>query len=175
MKISWKIALWMPLLASCAAMRPSTLQNCSREAALAHGVKEGASSHKADLSFLPSCSPESRGAALAAYREGFKSGRSSRIREKREPSAQETAEEGEEQSSGEAEAPLDAATMAGLLLPGSLKEVAAVSWVCEVEAESKVFTGVGVTRDEALGSARATCGSHIQASNCTKADCKQNL
>jgi hypothetical protein len=43
-----------------------------------------------------------------------------------------------------------------------------------VEARSKVFTGTGGTRAEALGSARETCGSHFQASLCNKADCRQS-
>jgi hypothetical protein len=34
---------------------------------------------------------------------------------------------------------------------------------------------VGASREEALGSARSSCGSHLQASYCSKADCKQSL
>lgn len=64
---------------------------------------------------------------------------------------------------------------AGIALPRLDRDPAAAGWVCEVEARSKVFTGAGGTREEALGSARASCGSHFQASYCTKADCKQSL
>lgn len=49
------------------------------------------------------------------------------------------------------------------------------TWVCEVEASRKVFTGVGASQDEALRSAKDTCGSHFQASYCTQTECKQSL
>lgn len=56
------------------------------------------------------------------------------------------------------------------------REPATISWACELEANAKVFTGVGLSRDEALHSARSTCGSHFQASYCTgKVDCKPLL
>jgi hypothetical protein len=45
-------------------------------------------------------------------------------------------------------------------------------WVCEVEASSKIFTGVGSSRDEAFRSARDTCAFHFQTSYCTRAECK---
>lgn len=46
------------------------------------------------------------------------------------------------------------------------------AWVCEVESSSKVFTGVGSTRDEASVQARGSCSSHFQARSCAKAECK---
>jgi hypothetical protein len=49
------------------------------------------------------------------------------------------------------------------------------AWVCEVEAESKVFTGVGASVEEARRSARDTCSTHFQASNCQQAECSHSL
>ncbi len=56
-----------------------------------------------------------------------------------------------------------------------LRELAAQAWVCEVEANSKIFTGVGASQQAAVHSAQSTCGSHFQASYCHHAECRQNL
>ncbi|HEY8279459.1 MAG TPA: hypothetical protein VIH99_07550 [Bdellovibrionota bacterium] len=96
------------------------------------------------------CTPSTRAPAIAAYHEGFESGRSRREKEK--------AEVGE-----------------GPHTDARERKPATLPWVCEVEASSKVFTGVGNTRDQALGSAMENCGSHFQASYCAEAECKQNL
>jgi ribosomal protein L16/L10AE len=49
------------------------------------------------------------------------------------------------------------------------------AWVCEVEASQKIFTGMGVSQEEASKAAHTTCASHLQASYCRKTECKENL
>lgn len=165
MKISWKIALCTLLVTGCAGTRQAAQVDCPRDFAMARGVKDATTGHKLSLSFLNSCTAESRADASAAYREGYASAHPKHKLVKDEPQV--------DTSDDEDTSPLD---LSGpVVLPPPVREPSAVSWVCEVEANSRVFTGVGVTRDEALDSARATCGSHFQASYCTKSDCKQNM
>ncbi len=156
MKIAWICACSLIFFSACAGLRQSTAIDCSREASQSRGVKDGASGHGPQLSFLHSCSIESRSSAQFAYREGFEEGRA-----QREPEF--------EKIESEIAFPLTN------LDPSPVRKPAADSWVCEVEAQSKVFTGIGGTRDEALVSARSNCGSHFQASSCNKADCKQSF
>ncbi len=52
---------------------------------------------------------------------------------------------------------------------------AASSWVCEIEANSKVFTGVGFSQEEAMQSAKKTCGAHMQSSSCGSTECRTSL
>lgn len=159
MKFAWVGAFCVILLSSCALTRQSSLPRCSRDASFSRGAKDGVSGHNFEQAFLRSCSPESRGAARLAYREGFGA---SHVRE-------------------EGKIKLEKIEVTGEILPeifsisSPLPESASIAWVCEVEANSKIFTGVGGTRDEALGSARSTCGSHFRASYCQKSDCRQNL
>jgi hypothetical protein len=148
------------LLSGCAGITHSTLADCTREVALSRGMKDGAAGRKTYLQFTRSCTPATRDLAVAAYREGFEL---SRPKRKAGVTAQKEEVEDEEQAESE------------LLLPSPVRAPSAISWVCEVEASSKVFTGVGVTQTQALGSARAHCGSHFQASYCTKSDCRQTL
>lgn len=49
------------------------------------------------------------------------------------------------------------------------------SWVCEIEANSKVFTGVGYSQEEAMQSAKKTCGAHMQSSSCGATECRSSL
>jgi hypothetical protein len=49
------------------------------------------------------------------------------------------------------------------------------AWVCEIEANAKVFTGVGISQEEAIQSARKTCGSHMQSSSCGSTECRKTL
>lgn len=51
----------------------------------------------------------------------------------------------------------------------------APGWVCEVEASTKVFTGVGASAEEATLSAQASCGTHFQSSSCTQTECTRSL
>jgi hypothetical protein len=159
---TWMV--WAFLATGCATSPTIPLVDCARDAALARGVKDGAGGRKASLSFLQTCTAETRVSAKAAYREGYAS-----ARPKKKEAAIEPIEEIEDDGA-------DVATDTPAPPVTPVREPsAAVSWVCEIEANSRVFTGAGLSRDEALGAARATCGSHFQASYCTKADCKQNL
>ncbi len=49
------------------------------------------------------------------------------------------------------------------------------AWVCEIEANSKVFTGVGNSQEEAIRSAQNTCGAHLQSSSCGESECRSSL
>jgi hypothetical protein len=49
------------------------------------------------------------------------------------------------------------------------------AWVCEIEANAKVFTGVGISQEEAIQSAKKTCDSHMQSSSCGTTECRKNL
>lgn len=48
-------------------------------------------------------------------------------------------------------------------------------WVCEVEASSKIFTGVGSSAEEASRSAQATCSTHSQSDSCSQTECSRSL
>ncbi len=141
-------------LYSCAGQRPISSAECTRESGQARGLKDGKGARNPDLSFLQGCSDESRSAALSAYRDSYEAAKAKRVKEELE----------------EAEA---AALKPPAILPG--REPAAAGWVCEVEASSKVFTGTGLSREEALSLARNTCVSHFQASICTESSCRKNL
>lgn len=138
-------------LFSCSAQNVVVLQECSREAGVARGARDGKAGRNADLSFLQNCSPENQSVASVAYREAFDAAKARRNKV-----------ESNELGSAAMAAPVG-------------REPAGQRWVCEVEANSKVFTGTGISRDEALGSAKSTCVSHFQASNCTQSECKQSL
>jgi hypothetical protein len=150
------------LLSGCASFTHSTLVDCTREAALSRGAKDGAAGRKIHLQFTRACTSATRELAAAAYREGFESSRP-----KRKPGLTALKEIAEDEELADSESLLP--------LPSPMRAPSAISWVCEVEASSKVFTGVGITQTQALGSARANCGSHFQASYCTKSDCRQNM
>ncbi len=151
MKFAWMFALSAFLFSGCAITRYSDAQPCSRENSLARGQKDAASGKNQEAAFLKSCGAETRAAAQVAYREGFENYRSKKAAGKSELAEEEAAE-----------------------LPVA-RAPANLSWICEVEANSKVFTGVGASQEEARGSAKASCGSHVQASYCEKADCKQAM
>lgn len=160
------------LLTSCAGARHSVQIECTREAALARGQADGAAGHKSHLSFTHSCTPETRELAVAAYKEGFQSARPKRkaalSAAREEADTAEVAELEDENSDTQL-------ALEPLPSPAAARSPSALSWVCEVEASSKIFTGVGGTQTEALGSARANCGSHFQSSYCTKSDCRQAM
>lgn len=159
------------VLFGCAGVRHVTQAECPTEMAHARGLKDGGAGKKANISFLRSCTAETRALAVAAYREGYAFTRA-KHKVGKEDSALEVADVADEE---EDSAGTEEEASAPLTMPTPVREPSAVSWVCEVEAESKIFTGIGSTRDEAFASARSTCGSHFQASYCTKADCRQNM
>lgn len=157
MRIVWSRAIACVLglaLYSCAAQKPLSSSECTREYGQARGVKDGKSSRQPDLSFLQGCNDESRATALAAYRDSFEISKAKRDKE-------------------EEESPEAKALKPPSILPA--RDPAGETWVCEVEASSKVFTGTGLSREEALGLARSTCVSHFQASYCTESSCKKDL
>ncbi len=141
-------------LYSCAGQKPILGSDCNREMGQARGVRDAKQGRDPDLSFLQSCQDEARSVAFTAYRESFESTKAKMEKE--------------------AKAVLPAPGLKPpSVLPG--RDPAGDAWVCEVEANSKVFTGTGLSQEEALGLARSTCVSHFQASHCTEASCKKNL
>ncbi len=153
MRLVWSFAVCVALY-SCAAQKASSpQQDCTREMGAARGTKDGKAGKGPDLSFLQACVEESRAVSLSSYRDAFEAAKSKRVKEEKEE---------------------EAAPVAATLTPAG-RQPAAQNWVCEVEANSKIFTGTGISKDEALGSAKSTCVSHFQPSNCTFAECKQNL
>jgi len=165
MRFPRRIMLCAVLLSSCAGTRQAILVDCDRDTSLTRGIKDGASGHKARFGFTRSCTPETRAIAVASYTEGFEASRPRRAHAAKE--LEEVAPESEAEEVGTLDPTVP--------VPSTVRAPSTVAWECEIEANSKVFTGSGITRDEALGSARATCGSHFQAQYCTKSDCKQTL
>lgn len=49
------------------------------------------------------------------------------------------------------------------------------AWVCEVEASTKIFTGVGASAEEASRAAQKNCSTHFQASSCQQTECSRGL
>jgi hypothetical protein len=155
MRFVWSLAVCLALY-SCAAQKASSpQQDCTREMGAARGAKDGKSGKVPDLSFLQACVEESRALSLSSYRDAFETAKAKRLKE-------------------EIEKESAAAPTAVTFTPAG-RQPAAQNWVCEVEANSKIFTGTGISKDEALGSAKSTCVSHFQPSNCTSVECKQNL
>jgi hypothetical protein len=161
MRLIWVGAL-CAVLFSCALQNQAELHECPRDSYFSRGAKDASLGRPLDLSFSPSCTSGSRVDAIAAYRDGFASQHPVLVMADQSEAAP-AVPVGPAPAMDEAES------------PPALRAPASPSWVCEVESNSKIFTGVGATREEALGSARATCGSHFQAAYCSKADCKQNL
>lgn len=157
MRLSRSFALAFSLCAvlySC-AKKPQLQAECSAEQGRARALKDVRSSRGPDLSFLQGCTDEARSAALSAYRESFEAAKARK-------------------GKGEAEPVTEAeALKAPSVLP--TRDLAAEAWVCEIEANSKIFTGTGVSRDEALTLAKKTCGSHFASSYCTETSCKKTL
>lgn len=162
MKFPTQIVLSALFLAGCANNRPIAVEKCNRENSFTLGMRDGTSGRTPSYVFLNDCPPASRSSALSAYQEGFNAGRS-RVKALKISPEQERFEEN------------GANLRVGPLPAEPVRQPSNLSWVCEVEANSKIFTGVGLSREEALGSARATCGSHFEASYCEKADCKESL
>lgn len=60
-------------------------------------------------------------------------------------------------------------------LRAQVEQIRQPSWVCEVEGASRIFTGVGLTAEEAVVAAKNTCGSHLRATFCKQTECRQLL
>jgi len=143
---------WLGLflvLASCATTRPAEPDFCQPQISFTKGKQDAQAGIPASAAFTRLCSPKSSPLALLRYREGYEQARLA----KRQKSLANL-----ELLSREVE-PLPEPT----------------TWVCEVEAAAKVFTGVGGSLEEATRSAKDTCGAHFQSSSCTQTECKQSL
>ena len=143
----WAIAALLAF-SSCASLQKQIAADCLPESGFSRGAKDSEEGLPLNFGFAQTCPSGSRAEVMAAYRDGYNT----------QPESAKALE-----------------AVPGEATPSVLNPVKPSSWVCEVEANSKVFTGIGSTREEALGSARTNCGSHVQANYCTKADCKQNL
>ncbi len=152
MRFFWCLAVCVALY-SCSHKPAAPSTDCSRELGQSRGIRDGKSGKSPEIAFFQTCSDDSRAAAVGAYRDAYETARIKRSKE-------------------DAEAFL---VPAAATLTAAGREPAAQSWVCEVEAGSKIFTGTGISKDEALGSAKATCVSHNHPSSCDSAECKQNL
>lgn len=152
-KVWWAIALCTLVVSGCARMRANST-TCTRDAAYMQGTRDASAGSSKEDEFQISCTVSTKDIARKAYREGFNATRA------KHRAKNKTSEFDAE------EALLD--------LPET-RTPAGEEWICEVEASSKIFTGMGGNRDEALKSARSSCGSHLQASSCEKADCKKSL
>ena len=146
------------VLFSC-AKKPLLQADCSAEQGRSRALKDVRSARGPDLSFLQGCSDESRNAALSAYRDSFEAAKARKGK-------------GEPEADAEADTELEA-LKAPSVLPA--REPATEAWVCEIEANSKIFTGTGISRDEALMLAKKTCGSHFTSSYCTESNCKKSM
>jgi hypothetical protein len=141
-------------LFSCAS-KPVQNMECSIELARKFALRDARNGERLDLSFLQGCSAETRSAALEAYKESYEASKRKRAKEK---SAQSVGDE---------------SLSAPSIVP--IREPEQESWVCEIEANAKIFTGTGLSRDEALSLAKKTCGSYFAASSCTESNCKKSL
>lgn len=168
MNRGWIAAASLLLAFGCASTRQKAAPVCNEYGAYARGQRDGLASRNLEMSYLNSCPLMIREVLRASYRSGFEVSRAAvkrnRDLEKQLPAEEEMEEEASVQPTAEELARLAPA-----------RDPASPSWICEVEASSKIFTGMGITREEALSSARSSCGSHLQASSCQNADCKQSL
>jgi hypothetical protein len=145
MKMGW-LALATVFLFACASERAVTTSDCEQSKAFERGWRAAKEHSSPDLSFSILCPSELSARLESSYRDGFDS-----YIEKKDLEAKRK----------------------------QLKRSAAARahslWICEVEGSEKIFTGVGVNVAEATSAARASCNSHLRASDCHKADCKKNM
>lgn len=122
---------------------------CAKDVSRHRGLHDAEEGRSRDSSFLKLCPEGEREAYLRSYREGFEAGRRQRHREMARPEV--------------------------LTTPAIARFPASPSWACEVEASSKVFTGVGISEGEAASAAKEACGVHFQATACGAVECKKSL
>jgi len=136
-------------LSSCATVRQPQAISCDGKQSYQEGFSDGERSQSLRRDFGEHCTAESKPLAVKRYREGFAEGRG---KLKPEP-AQVTKER-----------------------PNRvIQTIPSDAWICEVEASSKIFTGVGHSLAEARISAQNSCGAHFRASSCQQSECKQSL
>jgi len=146
-------------LASCARHPSVEKENdtsvCENQKAFRLGVEDGEEGKQMRDLRLKECGEVAFPALRKRYRNGYELGKA-RARSKKE------------QSSGPI--PMVETTKTKKNLDQ------APSWICEVEASSKVFTGVGQSESAALKAAQDTCGAHFQAKECSEfSECRQSL
>ncbi|MGE3262126.1 MAG: hypothetical protein AB7K68_10130 [Bacteriovoracia bacterium] len=146
-----RVILWVSCLAlvGCATNRPKENSDCTRRVAFQKGVNDATIGRTREVA--KACRAEVRAGLLQSYHEGFESVRSRRLGQGRGPTGR---------------------IRVVSSLPSALNNP---TWVCEVEAAEKIFTGVGTSQEEASTAAHSTCSSHLQASYCRKTECKENL
>ncbi|RYZ93930.1 MAG: hypothetical protein EOP11_27120 [Proteobacteria bacterium] len=143
------LGLALSACASVPAPPAAVLSNaCGKEISRRRGADDGAHGRPRDMAFVRLCPMNVREAVAHGYREGFEGARRTR---RLEIVRQELAA-----------APV-------VRLPAS------PTWACEVEAASKVFTGIGSSLSEAAGAAKDACGAHFQAHTCEQTECQQSL
>lgn len=130
---------------SCAAWRTQPRPECAEAHAFQRGVSDATTGGA--LGLVESCPESDRARLQKSYRAGYESIQAHRLAERRAIAAVER----------------------------TTTETAKPTWVCEVEASQKIFTGVGQSHDEAMRSARSNCGAHFQASSCQQAECSKKL
>jgi hypothetical protein len=133
-------------LSACATVQQSEPDFCGSQQSFERGVQDARQGKSASHSFTEQCDPENISQLTKRYRQGYASEKS-RQRQKAVKKENEA----------------------------RFSSLAASAWICEVEAFAKVFTGVGASMDEALKSAKSSCGAHFQASSCNQSDCKKSL
>jgi hypothetical protein len=147
MKRLWALGIFLTACVAAPQPVPEARVECTKKNARHRAQDDAFKSGAFDFAFLSLCPENSRDPLRAAYRDSFQ-----RVRER-----------------GSAALTLEPSI--------SLRSPAASepSWVCEVEGEHRVFTGVGVSRAEASSSARSTCGAHFSANACGPSDCSRGL
>lgn len=139
------------LLTSCAITRPKDNPECAESASFEKGASDAATGKAKEFYFPRVCPEDIHADLLQAYRDGYEAERT------KHPV-------------------LEARTLASTrVADGYAMPIAKSTWVCEVEASEKVFTGMGASKAEAAEAAHTTCSSHFQASYCGKTECKQSL
>lgn len=148
-QIAWMLSALA--LVGCATSRVKDSSECARRTAFQRGVSDATMEKLVTYAPPKSCQGDARAQLFLSYHEGFESVRARRLAQGRGPAGTLRVKDGYGVPSGKR------------------------SWVCEVEASQKIFTGEGLSRQEAVSAARNTCSSHFQSSYCRKAECKKSL
>jgi hypothetical protein len=150
--------IWIAVVLACSACAtvppppaPVVSAACGKDASRRRGADDAAEGRGRDSAYLRLCPPTERDAFLRAYREGFEAAKKLKHRE------------------------VEVARPEVLTTPAIARLPASPTWACEVEAASRVFTGVGMSEGEAAVAAKDACGAHFQTSSCGQTDCKKTL
>lgn len=148
------------LLSACATVHQEEPQLCREgHSVYLKGLRDGEAGKAPDEASFSLCSEAERAALQRHYRDGYAWGHSQH-RDQQTPAV-----------TGELIVkPQDIASGNRVV-----QAIPTSPWVCEVVASAKVFTGFGNSRDEAVSSAKESCGAHFQASRCGRMECKKSL